>query len=416
MLTLASLAVAPAMAGAVVFVGPRLKRYAQLQRKTESQLSSFVHQTISAMPLVQAFDTQERNAAHFARLADGAAVLSQKSVVLKNIHAMFTGLVAASGAAVVIFLGARRVQSGAMTVGSMIVFIAYLRVMQSSFQGLLQINATFKSTEPRVERVMEILQSDDRVSERSNARDLSMAGKSLSVRFDSVVFGYDPDRPVLHAIDLQIAPGEVVALVGPTGAGKSTLAALVPRLFDPWSGAVLLNGQNLKDLTLRSVRRSVAVVPQEPFLLPLSVRENIAYADPTADFDRVKKAAQVAGADEFIDDLPQGYDTILGERGCTLSAGQKQRLAIARALLKDAPILILDEPTSSVDVRTEAMIMDAMGRLIHGRTAFMIAHRLSTLDECDEMFHIDNGRLVAAPTVPSTPTRWRRAGAAVPGQ
>src|SRR5207249_311760 len=195
-------------------------------------------------------------------------------------------------------------------------------------------------------------------------------------------------------IDLDIAPGEVVALVGATGAGKSTLAALVPRLFDPWSGAVLLDGQNLKDLTLRSVRRAVAVVPQEAFLLPLSVRENIAYADPTADFDRVKQAAQAAGAEEFIENLPQGYDTILGERGCTLSAGQKQRLAIARALLKDAPILILDEPTAALDATTEKAVVDALHVLMRQRTCLVIAHRLSTIRHADRIVVLDGGRIV----------------------
>ena len=249
-LTLISLAVAPAMAGAVVFIGPRLKRYAQLQRTTESLLGSFVHQTITAMPLVQTFGTHERNAAQYARLADGAVVLSQKAIVLKNAHAMFTGLVAASGAAVVIFVRARHVQIGAMTVGSLIVFMAYLRAMQTSLQGMLQINATFKSAEPRVERVLEILDSPQRVRERADARELIVPCGGLSVRFEHVVFGYEHDREaVLHEIDLEISAGEVVALVGPTGAGKSTLAALLGRLFDPWGGTVRLGGQDLRELT-----------------------------------------------------------------------------------------------------------------------------------------------------------------------
>jgi ATP-binding cassette subfamily B protein/subfamily B ATP-binding cassette protein MsbA len=242
--------------------------------------------------------------------------------------------------------------------------------------------------------VLDILESEQRVRERAGASDLVVHG-APSVRLDHVSFGYERDRdPVLQGIDLEIAGGEIVALVGATGAGKSTLAALLPRLFDPWEGSVRVGDQDLKDVSLGSVRRAVSVVPQEPFLLPLSVRENIAYADADADFARIKRAAEAAGADEFIARLPEGYETILGERGCTLSAGQRQRIAIARALLKDAPILILDEPTASLDAQTERRVVDALETLMRDRTCLVIAHRLSTIRHADRIVVLERGQIV----------------------
>jgi ATP-binding cassette, subfamily B, bacterial len=214
------------------------------------------------------------------------------------------------------------------------------------------------------------------------------------VRLEDVEFGYEPGRPVLSGVTLEARAGEKVAIVGATGAGKSTLVSLIPRFFDPSAGRVLLDGHDLRDVQLRSLRAQVSLVLQEPFLFPISVAENIAYGRPEASREEVEAAARAANAHEFIARLPEGYDTVIGERGATLSGGQRQRLAIARALLKDAPVLILDEPTSALDAETEALLLEALERLMAGRTTFIIAHRLSTIRTADRIAVVKGGRVV----------------------
>ena len=246
-------------------------------------------------------------------------------------------------------------------------------------------------------RVLEILDDDefDIIDQPGAALFPARSiGCGISVRLSDVTFGYEPGRPVIHDMSLVARPGEIVALVGSTGAGKSTLVSLVPRFFDPWQGAVYFNETEIRSIQLASLREQIAIVPQQPFLLPLTIAENIAYARPEATREEIQAAAIAASADGFIQRLPQGYDTVIGERGATLSGGEKQRLSIARAILKDAPILILDEPTSAVDAQTEASLMEALEYLIRGRTTFIIAHRLSTIRRADQILVIENGRCV----------------------
>jgi ATP-binding cassette subfamily B protein/subfamily B ATP-binding cassette protein MsbA len=214
------------------------------------------------------------------------------------------------------------------------------------------------------------------------------------VRLEKIVFGYHPDQPVLHDVDLEVRPGELVALTGPSGAGKSTLAALIPRLYDPWRGRVTIDGVDVRAVTLASLRANVAVVLQDPFLLPVSVAENIAYGSAGASRARIEEAARLANADEFVARLSRGYDTPIGEGGATLSGGQRQRLAIARALLRDAPVLVLDEPTSALDPGTEHAVMEALERLTAGRSTLVIAHRASTVSRADRVVVIERGRIV----------------------
>jgi ATP-binding cassette subfamily B protein/subfamily B ATP-binding cassette protein MsbA len=218
------------------------------------------------------------------------------------------------------------------------------------------------------------------------------------VVFERVTFGYDPGRPVLHELSLEVTPGETIALVGATGAGKTTVVGLIPRFFDPWDGRVLVDERDVRDVQLKSLRQHIAIVLQEPFLFPITLAENIAYGRPHATLPEIEAAARAANAHEFIQRLPAGYQTIVGERGATLSGGERQRVSIARALLKDAPLLILDEPTSALDAETEASLLQALERLTRGRTTFIIAHRLSTIRRASRILVLDQGRLVESGT------------------
>jgi ATP-binding cassette subfamily B protein/subfamily B ATP-binding cassette protein MsbA len=358
-------------------------------------MMALAEQTLGAVSVVQCFSREPEQDRQFRSLGAQTLRANLRSTAAQLWFKIAAGAVTATGTATVMVVGGVHVLDGRLTVGGLLVFVSYLASLYAPLEALAYLSTSVATASASARRVLEILDSGDRVTERSGARDLRIAGFGAAVRFDGVTFGYDRDRgPVLHEIGLEIRAGEVVALVGATGAGKSTLAALLPRLFDPWSGAVLLDGRDLKGLTLSSVRSAVSVVPQEPFLLPLSVRENIAYADPSADFARVKRAAEAAGADEFIRNLADGYDTILGERGCTLSAGQRQRLAIARALLKDSPVLVLDEPTASLDAQTEKQVVDALRALMRERTCLVIAHRLSTIRHADRIVVLEKGRIV----------------------
>jgi ATP-binding cassette, subfamily B, bacterial len=299
------------------------------------------------------------------------------------------------GSALVLFVGATRVLSGAISIGTLLVLMAYMGTLQGAFRMLFGLYATLRSLEPSAERVVEVLDAEEGVRERAGARPLAAPGaRGSAVALERVSFSYEPGQPVLREVSLEVRAGETLALVGPTGAGKSTLVSLIPRLFDPLEGSVRVDGCDLREATLASVRARVSVVPQEPLLLPLSVAENIAYGRPDAGLREVEEAAQAANAAEFIEKLPEGYQTVLAERGATLSWGQRQRLAIARALLRDAPILILDEPTSALDTQTEAAVLEALERLRAGRTTFVIAHRLSTVRGADRVAVLEAGALV----------------------
>jgi ATP-binding cassette subfamily B protein len=391
-----ALGVAPVLAGSAWLCGRPLRRRQRAAHQAQSRLAVFTHTTLAAVPLVHAFDTAQRNGSHFGRLADAAAAEACRSAMTRQAFGLANGAVTASGAALVLYLGGLRVIAGAISVGTLLVLIAYVRALQGALRGLIDCYVSLKSAEPSIERVLEVLDSREEVVERSGARALVRARGE--VRLEGVSFGYEPGRAVLSDVSLVARPGEVVALVGATGAGKSTLVSLIPRLFDPWQGRVLLDGQDVRELRLSDLRAQVGVLLQEPFLLPLSVAENISYGRPEASREEVEAAAQAAQAEAFIRRLPQGYDTVIGERGATLSGGEKQRLAIARALLRDAPVLILDEPTSALDVETEAGLLAALERLMRGRTTLIIAHRLTTIRNADRIAVLEQGRIAEAGT------------------
>jgi ATP-binding cassette subfamily B protein/subfamily B ATP-binding cassette protein MsbA len=357
---------------------------------------SFVHQTLTAIPVVQAFGTEEYNLRQFDDLAMDVVVTSQQGSLLSKTYNILNGLATTIGTTFVIYAAGQKVLLGTLSIGSFLLIIAYMRTQLSRFRSLLSTYANLKKTEARIDRVFEVLEEQDEVSDDPDAISLpsTKTGVRGHIRLENITFGYEMNRPVLRDITLEAHPNETVALVGPTGAGKSTLVSMIPRFFDPWEGQVLFDNVDMRQIKLASLRSQVSLVLQEHFLLPLSVAENISYGRPEATREEVVEAAVAAGADEFIRRLPQGYDTVIGERGATLSGGEKQRLAIARALLKDAPVLILDEPTSALDAKTEADLLAALERLMVGRTTFIIAHRLSTIRNADRIVVLDKGRIV----------------------
>jgi ATP-binding cassette subfamily B protein/subfamily B ATP-binding cassette protein MsbA len=282
--------------------------------------------------------------------------------------------------------------SGDITLGVLVVFLAYLKTVNSSVDASLTAMVKIIAANAGLRRVCEILDEGPGVAEAQDAVAYRKpAARPGRIVFENVNFGYPGRAPVLEHIDLDIEPGETIALVGASGGGKSTLVSLIPRFFDPASGRVLLDGQDVRSLTLSSLRSQISVVLQEPFLMPMTIAENIAYDPRAYRRDETIAAAVASGAHEFIRNLPQGYESVVGEHGANLSGGQKQLIAISRALLKDAPILILDEPTSALDVETEAEVMRGLRKLMANRTTIIVAHRLSTIRSADRILLVQNG-------------------------
>jgi ATP-binding cassette, subfamily B, bacterial len=391
-LTAVSFAVAPFMAAAAVALGKPVRLAGERRRQLEGELQSHVQQTLAGINVVQAFGGEWRQHRYFEQLA-GAAVGSQVRIALASgLNTLASGMVGTLGAAVVLLVGAHQVLDGDITVGSLIVFVSYLTILQTQLGGLTGIYTSLQAARPSIDRVVEVLDASPDVVDRPGA--VVPVGVRGEVVFEGVWFGYGRGRPVLRGVGFEAGPGEVVAVVGPTGAGKSTLAGLLPRFFDPDRGVVRLDGRDLRELRLGSVRASVSLVLQESFLFPFSIAENIAYGRPGASREEIEAAARAASAHEFVSRLPDGYDTLVGERGATLSGGERQRVAIARALLKDAPVLVLDEPTSALDAETERSLLAALERLMAGRTTLVIAHRLSTIRRADRILVLRAGEIV----------------------
>ncbi|HEX6739537.1 MAG TPA: ABC transporter ATP-binding protein, partial [Vicinamibacteria bacterium] len=295
------------------------------------------------------------------------------------------------GTAALVWLGALHVMEGRIAIGDLTIFLSYLKDLYGPIQSISQNLAEISSSRAGLDRVFAVLDIQPDIEDAPDARPLPAAAGRVG--FEDVSFGYEPGRPVLRGVRLDIRPGEHIALVGHTGAGKTTLAGLVSRFFDPQQGRVTIDGHDVRELTVASLRRQVTFMLQEPILFHTTVAENIA-CGAAVTFEEVRAAARQAEAEPFILDLPQGYDTVLGEDGCTLSGGQRQRLALARALLREAPIVILDEPTSALDLATESRVWGQVEELLAGRTLIVIAHRLSTARRADRIVVLDEGAIV----------------------
>jgi ATP-binding cassette subfamily B protein/subfamily B ATP-binding cassette protein MsbA len=390
-LTWVSFLTAPAMVLASMFMGKNLRAAAKAKREIESNIQSHLQQTLAGMPVVQAFEQQQREQNRFQQFAVAAIRNQQRSAFLLGISNLGSGLVAAIGAGIVLWIGSRRVLDGEMTVGSLLAFLAYLAILQAQFKVFAGFFPALQQQRASADRVMESLNVTPEIPER--AQPVVLENVRGEIRFENVSCGYEPGQSVLRNVNLNIAPGEIIALVGASGAGKTTLTQLVPRFLDATEGRVLVDGHDVRDLELASLRRNISLVFQDSVLLPISISENIAFGRPNATRDEIIAAAKSAGADAFIQKLERGYDTVVGERGATLSGGERQRIAIARAFLRNAPILILDEPTSALDAQTEAQIMSAFESLLKGRTALIVAHRLSTIRRAHRIAVLQQGTI-----------------------
>lgn len=395
-LTWVALAIAPISVAASFLLGKPLRSTAASKRTIEITLQAHILQTLAGIPVVQAFAQEARESARFRGLASGVIRAQQRGALLGSFNNLSSGLAAAAGAAVVMWAGARHVLEGKLSVGGMLVFIAYLGTLQAQTRILAGIYSKLQNLAASSTRVLEQLDAPLEIRERPGA--IEMSEPRGEVTFADVTTGYEPDRPVLKNISFTALPGQTVAIVGATGAGKTTLVNLIPRFADPWEGRVLVDGYDVRDVRIESLRSRIGLVLQEAYLLPVSVAENIAYGKPGAGRQEIEAAARAANAHDFITALPSGYDTILGECGMTLSGGERQRLAIARAWLRNPRILVLDEPTSALDAVTEHLIMEALKRVAAGRTTFIIAHRLSTIRRADSIHVLENGRLVESGT------------------
>jgi ATP-binding cassette subfamily B protein len=392
LLTLVTLAVTPFFYLIIRAFGGRIDEQSQRYHELESALVSNVQESLSSVRAIQAFTLEPETRQRFEAQSERSLHASQRMTRTQLAYAACAGLTVSVGTAAVVWVASHQVMQGRLSLGDILIFLAYLGMLYQPMNTFSQSAGVIQSARAQLRRVFEIVDAIPDITDRPDAKDLSPVRGV--VEFRDVSFHYSTGQPVLRGINLKVEPGQVVAIVGKTGVGKTTMASLLLRFYDPTDGAMLLDGYDFRNLRLVSLRGQVSVVLQDPILFATTIGENIAYGRPGASLEQIQQAARRAQADEFIRSLPQGYDTVLGERGVNLSGGQRQRLSIARAFLKDAPILILDEPTSALDSQTEQALLTCLRELMRGRTAFIIAHRLSTVRHAHQIVVLEEGRIV----------------------
>ena len=391
-LALIAMLVAPLLGALTWFYRRRLRSRHREVKSLESRALGVVQEVLGSIRVVRAFGQEDQEQRRFLDLAGQGMRARLKVAFVDGSFLMAIGLVSALGTAAVLFVGVRNVESGALSLGSLLLVMGYLASLYGPLYTMSRQVASLQSGFASAERAFSLLDEERDVPEKPDAKPIETARGQ--VVFNRVSFGYEPGRPVLEDVSFRVEVGMRIGIAGRTGSGKTTLMSLLTRFYDPSSGSIALDGVDLRNYRIADLRNQFAIVLQEPVLFSTTIGENIAYGRPDATAAEVVEAARAADVHDFVSSLPEGYDTLVGERGMTLSGGERQRVSLARAFLKDAPILILDEPTSSVDVKTEATIIDAMERLMAGRTTFMIAHRLSTLEGCDLRLELSEGRVI----------------------
>jgi ATP-binding cassette subfamily B protein len=391
-LTLLSLAIVPLLLGAIYLFAHRIRREATFIQEQESAVLAQAQEGLSSIRIVHAFGREDWEVHQFHTQAQ-QSLQANLRLTLTNVNsALVISTLMVVGTAAMYYVGTLHVLSGTLSLGSLLVFSAYLLMLYQPLESLTYTTWAMEGATAGAKRCFEVLDRQDDVVDSPDA--IAIAKTTGALEFKSVSFGYAPDRNVLRDVDLRIEPSQIFALVGGTGAGKSTLLSLVPRFYDPTAGAIALDGRDLRQITKKSLRAQIGIVLQDTLLFSTSIRENIAYGRPEATDKDIVEAARRAQADEFIRALPDGYASLVGERGGYLSVGQRQRIGIARAFLKNAPILLLDEPTSALDPTTESAIMETIKELMRGRTTLIVTHRLATIHDVDQIIVLERGHVV----------------------
>lgn len=399
-LALVALAISPALFLLSRAYRGRLRRQSRAVKKLESAALSLAQETLGALRVVKAFGMEHRETERFVGRSREGLRARIGLALLDGRFGTLVGLTTAGGTAAVLFIGVHHVRAGTLTLGQLLVVISYLAQLYDPLKAISRKAAGLQSFLASAERAFSLLDAAPDVPERTSPPPRPLARAAGAVEFRHVSFAYEEGRSVLQDVTFDVAPGTRVAVMGQTGAGKTTLVSLLTRFYDPSAGAILLDGVDVREFRLRDLRDQFAIVLQNPVLFSTTIAENIAYGRPGADERDIIAAAQAAGAHEFILRQPRGYETQVGERGQKLSGGERQRIALARAFLKDAPLLILDEPTSAVDLKTEALILEALERLMRGRTVFLITHRPHPLAQCELRLQLEHGQVVElAPSV-----------------
>jgi len=390
--TLISLAIAPVLFLVVYIFTRRIKKASRAVRKKESELLSIVQEVFSSIRVVKAFAREDYEERRFERQSLENVETALQARNLKGTLSPIVDIIVAVGTCVMLGYGARLVLAGQLTPGGLVLFLFYLGMMYKPMRDLSKMTDTVSKAEVGFDRIREVLETESGMRDLPGAR---RAGRFQGkIEFDKVSFGYNPDQLILKDVSFEIAPGQVAAFVGPTGGGKTTIISLVARFYDPLSGEVKIDGIPIRNYTMKSLRQQISFVLQETLLFRAPVWENIAYGRPEANREEIIRAAKLANAHEFIDEMPEGYDTMVGERGVTLSGGQRQRIAIARAVIRNTPILVLDEPTSGLDAVSEQAVFEALDRLMEGRTCIVIAHHLATIRRANIIFVVKDNTLV----------------------
>jgi ATP-binding cassette subfamily B protein len=394
--TLIALSISPFLFLIVYSFTRRIKQASRAVRKKEGALVSVLSEVLSSIRVVQAFTREDYEQRRFEQQSMESVEMALHARSLKAKLPPLVEIIVAIGTCLVVWYGARLVITGQLSVGALVVFFLYLGKMYKPMRELSKMTDTISKAAVGFERIREVLETDMIVRNVRGARNAPRF--KGEVEFEHVSFGYDKDLLILKDISLKIKPGQVAAVVGPTGAGKTTIASLIPRFYDAVSGVVKIDGTDVRRFKLKSLRQQISFVLQESLLFRAPVWQNIAYGRPEATREEIMRAAELANAHEFIEKMPEGYDTMVGERGVTLSGGQRQRIAIARAIIRAAPILIMDEPSSGLDAISEELVFEALNRLMKGRTSIVIAHRLATIRQADIIFVLNDGRLVESGT------------------